>query len=471
MRPRRSLAGPLILIAIGIVFLIRAISPGFSILGIFSAYWPYLLIAWGAIELIELSIRFLAGSSAPLRTISGGGWFVVILICCAGLLSHAAWESHAWWHRFGWQESVRIFGNQHSYPIPPAQKTVGPSPHVIIESFRGNAKITGTDGDTISLTGHKSIRSFSSDRADAADAATPVVLALEGNTVIVRCNQDRADSGTPVSTDLEISLPKGASLEAAGAHADFDISALTGGVALTTHGGSAHIDNTQGGVTVNTHHSDMIRCTNIQGPITLRGDGSDIELDSISGPVTIQGRYPGSLLLRHVSQHVHIASFHTEFDAQNVPGKVIFDGGVLRAEEIMGPVKLTAHATDVSLDGFTGPVAVNVDRGDIVLAPGHLPLSTMTASTHAGNIELALPPDAAFALTAFARRGDVQNRFSPALQETDQGPSTRLEGSIGAGPQLNLATGSGNIILQKKNVVSPGNHAVTEKTVQYVQAN
>lgn len=471
MRPRRSLAGPLILIAIGIVFLIRAISPGFSVLGIFSAYWPYLLIAWGAIELIELAIRFLAGSPAPLRTISGGGWFLVVVICCAGLLAHAAWESHAWWHRFGWQESVRMFGNQHTYSIPPTQKAVGPSPHVIVESFRGDAKIVGTDGDTVSLTGRKSIRSFSSDRADAANAATPVVIVLEGNTVIVRCNQDRADAGTPVRTDLELSVPKGASLEAAGVRGDFDISALAGGVALSTHGGSAHIDNIQGGVTVNTRHTDMIRCTHIQGPATLRGDGSDVELDGISGPVTVDGRYPGNVLLRHISQHVHIASFHTEFDAQSVPGKVILDGGALRAKEITGPVKLTSHATDVSLDGYTGPVAISVDSGDIALAPQHLPLNTMTVSTHAGNIELALPPDATFALTAFAHRGDVQNRFSSTLQETDQGPSTRLEGSIGTGPQLNLVTGSGNIILRKKSVVSPGNHAVTEKTVQYVQAN
>ncbi|MGH9639192.1 MAG: DUF4097 family beta strand repeat-containing protein [Bryobacteraceae bacterium] len=469
MRPRRSLAGPLILIAIGIVFLIRVISPGFSVLGIFSAYWPYLLIAWGATELIELSIRFLAGSSAAVRTISGGGWFVVILICCAGLLAHTAWQSHGWWHGFGWQESVRMFGNQHTYPIPPVQKHVGPSPHVIVESFRGDAKITGAGGDTVSLAGHKSIRSFSSDRADAANAATPVVIALEGNTVIVRCNQDRANAGTPVSTDLELSVPKGASLEAAGVHGDFDISALAGGVALTTRGGSAHVDNVQGGVTIDTHHSGVIRCTNIQGPATLRGDGSDIELDGISGPVTIDGRYRGSLSLRHISQHVHMASFHTEFDAQKIPGEVVLEGGALRAEEIAGPVKLTAHATDVSLDGFTGPIRVSVDSGDITLTPRHLPLSAITVSTHAGNIDLALPPAAAFALTAFARRGEVQNRFSPALQETDQGPSTRLEGSIGTGPQVNMVTSSGNVILRKASAAPPGNSSVTEKTVAYAE--
>ncbi|MGH9584461.1 MAG: DUF4097 family beta strand repeat-containing protein [Bryobacteraceae bacterium] len=469
MRPKRSIAGPLILIAIGVLFLMRAISPDFSVIGIYASYWPYLLIAWGAIEFLEISIRFLAGSPVPLRTISGGGWFAVLVICCAGLLAHAAWQPHTWWHRFSFHEGVQMFGDEHTYPIPPVQKSTGPSPHVIIENFRGDAKITGTDGNTISLTGHKAIRSFNRGRADAANAATPVVVALDGNTVVIRCNQDRAEARTPVTTDLEISLPKGASLEAAGTHGDFDISALSGDVDLTTRGGSAHIDDIGGGVTIDTHRGDLIRCTAIKGAAVLRGDGNDVELDGISGPVTVDGHYPGTLALRHLSQHVHVSNFRTEFDAQKVGGEIRLDGGNLSAEEIAGPVKLTAHATDVSLNGFTGTIEVSVDSGDIALAPQHLPLSPMTVRTHAGNIDLALPPAATFALTALAHRGDVRNTFSDTLQESNQGPGTRLEGNIGTGPQLNLVTGSGNVILRKASVALPGNPSGTDKTVSYTE--
>lgn len=467
MNPRRSLAGPLILIAIGILFLIRAVLPNFSVGHVFAEYWPYLLIAWGAIELMEVSVRYLAGASAPLRTISGGGWFVVFVICCAGLLAHAAWQPHTWWHRFSFQEGVRMFGDEHTYPIPPAEKNVGPSPHVIIESFHGDAKITGADGSTISLAGHKAIRAFHGNKADAANAATPVEMALDGNTVVIRCNQDQADARTPVRTNLEISVPKGASVEAAGDHGDFDISGLTGGVDLTTRGGSAHVDDIGGGVTIDTHRSDLIRCTGVKGAAVVRGDGNDVELDGISGPVNIEGRYPGTVSLRHLSRPVHVSNFRTDFEAAKIAGEVRLGGGDLNAREITGPVKLAAHATDVSLKGFAGTIEISVDRGDVVLAPQRLPLSAMVVRTRAGNIDLVLPPAAAFTLTAFAHHGDVQNQFSDALQETDEGPGQRLAGSVGNGPQLNLVTGSGDITVRKASVGSGA--SVSEKTVAYMQ--
>lgn len=467
MRPRRSLAAPLILIAIGVLFLMRVALPQFSIGRLFAEYWPYLLIAWGGIELIEVSIRYLAGSSVPLRTISGGGWFVVIVICCAGLLFHAAWQPHTWWHRFSFQEGVRMFGDEHTYAIPPAEKNAGPSPHVIVESFRGNAKIVGADGDTISLSGHKAIRAFHSSWADAANAATPVEMALDGNTVVIRCNQDRADTRTPVSTDLEISVPKGASLEASGTHGDFDISGISGAVDLTTRGGSAHIDNIGSGVTIETHRSDIIRCTGIQGPAVVRGDGNDIQMDGVRGPVTIDGRYPGTLSLRHLSQQVQVSNFRTQFNAASVAGEVRMSGGNLSATEIAGPAKVTAHATDVHLHGFTGALDVSVDSGDVALAPQHLPLGAIDVKTHAGNIDLALPPAAKFALTAVARHGDVQNQFSDTFQESDLGPGTRLEGSTGSGPQLDLLTGSGNVTVRK--VSEPASAPVAGKEVRYVE--
>lgn len=467
MNPKRSIAGPLILIAIGVVFLIRAVLPAFSVGRIFADYWPYLLIVWGGIELIEVSVRYLAGAAAPLRTISGGGWFVVFVVCCAGLFVHAAWQPHTWWHRFSFQEGVRMFGDEHTYPIPPAEKNVGPAPHVIVENFQGDAKITGADGSTISLTGHKSIRAFHANWANAANAATPVEMAIEGNTVVIRCNQGRADARTPVTTDLEISVPKGASLEAAGAHGDFDISGLGGDVDLTARGGSAHIDDIGGGVNIDTQRSDLIRCTGIKGPATVRGDGNDIELDGIGGAVTIDGRYPGTLSLRNLSDRVHVSNFRTEFDAAKVPGEVRLGGGTLSASEITGPVKLAAHATDVSLNGFSGAIDVSVDSGDVAIVPHHLPLGGMDVKTHAGNIDLALPADAKFALTAFAHRGEVQNQFSDALEETDQGLGMRLEGTIGNGPNLNLLTGSGNITIRKTSEATPAAVAGLEKAVPY----
>ena len=54
-RPRRSIAGPFVLIVLGIVFLFGNLHMlSWARLGTwFAHYWPVLLILWGVIKLIE----------------------------------------------------------------------------------------------------------------------------------------------------------------------------------------------------------------------------------------------------------------------------------------------------------------------------------------------------------------------------------------------------------------------------------
>ena len=58
---RRSVAGPLILILIGGLFLWNNLRPDIPIWELLSQYWPFFLIAWGVLQLIEI------GVAAPLR--------------------------------------------------------------------------------------------------------------------------------------------------------------------------------------------------------------------------------------------------------------------------------------------------------------------------------------------------------------------------------------------------------------------
>ena len=54
---RGSIVGPLVLIAIGLVFLLKNIRPDLPLFDMFMDYWPFLLIGWGSLRLVEIPLH------------------------------------------------------------------------------------------------------------------------------------------------------------------------------------------------------------------------------------------------------------------------------------------------------------------------------------------------------------------------------------------------------------------------------
>ena len=53
---RRSITGPLLLLLIGSLFLWRNLHPETPVFDLLSMYWPFLLILWGVMRLVEVII-------------------------------------------------------------------------------------------------------------------------------------------------------------------------------------------------------------------------------------------------------------------------------------------------------------------------------------------------------------------------------------------------------------------------------
>ncbi len=86
-RRQRSIAGPIVLILLGVLFLLMTMGvlDRYSLATIFARYWPLLLILWGVIKLIEHQQAKQAG--LPPRGIGAGGVFLVLFIVCIGLMA------------------------------------------------------------------------------------------------------------------------------------------------------------------------------------------------------------------------------------------------------------------------------------------------------------------------------------------------------------------------------------------------
>ncbi len=450
MRPRGSITGPLVIIFLGMIFLLHAVSPDFPLIDWLGQYWPYLLIAWGAIALLEVAVRALGRGPIPANGVSGGAWLVVILVCLFGFTFFQIRRPDAWWQNTDWGRGVDdAFGEAHQYSVNTTQKRVGAAPHIIIENFRGDAKVVGVDGVMLTVSGHKTVHALKDSLADKTDAETPVDVSVDGDRVTIHCHQNHAAYRTSVTTNLDLSVPKNASLEIEGSSGDLDVSSLGGDLALHSGNAGVRLQDIGGNIGVETRRSDLIRCTNVKGSVELRGHGSDVELNHVQGQVTIDGDYTGTLSLRGLDKAARVQNSRTNLQVEQVAGEIRLDRGSLSVQNAQGPLRVNAHLTDVSVDSVTNAIEISVDRGDIDLKPGRLPLSSIHVHSGAGNIELALPPAAAFSLSANTDRGQVENDFGDGLKEETSGRGARLEGSVGSGPNVELATGRGMITVRK----------------------
>jgi hypothetical protein len=116
-------------------------------------------------------------------------------------------------------------------------------------------------------------------------------------------------------------------------------------------------------------------------------------------------------------------------------------------------VRVETRMRDVQISGFTNALEVTVDNGDIELRPA-LPLARMDVHTHSGNITLALPKDAHFALTASTGMGAIVNNFGSPLVLEESRRNATLRGANG-GPDVKLRSDRGTITVREASPNEP----------------
>src|SRR5512138_1691648 len=83
--PRRSFAGPLILIILGVLLLMGTMHlvDARMLLHYFGRYWPVLIILWGLIKVLEYFQDQAAGR--PSRGVGAGGYIFLVFLILIGL--------------------------------------------------------------------------------------------------------------------------------------------------------------------------------------------------------------------------------------------------------------------------------------------------------------------------------------------------------------------------------------------------
>jgi len=465
---RSSFVAPLLLIAIGGLFLARNIYPEMPLLDYVSRYWPLILIAWGVLRIVEIVAWSASAKPLPSRGISGGEWLLIVFLCLFGASLHAVRGFSNWWpdHMIQLNGLDFLGGERYEYPVS-GEKACSRAPHIVIEDFRGDAKINGVDAaagaDQVKVVGHKTIRGREQKQADASNDASPLEVTGDANNVTIRVRQDQASGYNRISATLEISVPKGSSIEVHGRSGDLDINDITGSVNITSDNAGVRLKNIGGDARVDLRRSDVIHMAAVKGAVQIKGRGTDIELEDMSGEVNIDGAYTGTTRLQKLVKPVHFTGTQTVFNIESVPGEVSMTLGNFTGSKLTGQTHLTGRSRDVEISDFTGALDVSVQRGDLNIRPG-LPLGRIQARSRSGDIRLSLPVAAQFSLNASTNHGEISNPFGGGLTVEANGRRGALRGSVGSGPAIELETQRGDITVQK--AVTAGVNAPLEKLDQ-----
>jgi hypothetical protein len=430
-------------LGIGCFFLWRNLHPEFPFFDLVAQYWPFVLIAWGLLRLIESLIWYRDGVRG---SFSGGEIVLIVFLCIAGT---GIWQAREHGARINFG-GLDLWGMPYDYPVSAAADAAGIR-HLVFENPRGNLKVTGGDVSNVAITGRKEIRGYNREEADRANGNTPVEIVRQGDRLLVRTNQDRIATNLRISDDLEVTVPHGFTVESRGAGGDYEIDDINGDVDLTSTHGDVRLERLGGNVRMDVSHSDLVRAMDVKGRIDLQGRGSDVEMENVAGQVTINGSFSGSLDFKNLAKPLQFEGTRgTELSVQGVPGNINMSLGEFNGRGITGPVRLVGRARDIKLEEFTQSAELETERGDIEITPGKLPLGTIQARSGSGKIELLLPEKASFQLDATSEHGDAVNDYSPQIHRETSGRSATLRGKIGSGPNLKLTARRGWISVRKE---------------------
>ncbi|MBE0659731.1 MAG: DUF4097 family beta strand repeat protein [Bryobacteraceae bacterium] len=445
---RGSVIAPLLLILIGGVFLVRNIRPEWPLFETLFTWWPVLLIGWGVLRVIEILVAHFAGRPLPARGLSGGEWALVVIITIMGA---GVWSAQHFAQeglgriRIG---GVEVFGESFEYPVEAKSLKAGKTPQVTVDIGRGSARVVGADTDEVKITARKSIRALNKRVADGADKDTPLTATATGETVVIRAGMNQPDN-IRVTYDVEITVPKGASVTCQGQNVDLDLSEVDGRVLVDSERSGVRIQNVGGKVTIDTRSSDLIRAVNVRNDVELRGRGRDIELENVTGQVMVEGGYSGETIMRNIGSQVRFDSSVTELRAGKIPGTLNLTLSALTGNGITGPVLVKARSKDVRLADVTGQIQIELDRGDVDLVQSRPDVAKIDVKVRSGAIEVALPEAARFSLDAETERGEVMNDFGGQVKEESSGRGGKLTANTPGAPVVTLKTERGSLTVRK----------------------
>jgi hypothetical protein len=449
----RSLVGPFLLIGLGALFLARNVMPELALLDYLAQYWPFLLILWGSLRLLEIATWSARGQALPRCGVSGGEWVLAIFLCLIGASLHAARGFPSW---VGIQlPGVEVFGESYEYLID-AQTITAPTatPKIVLDGFRGDTRIVGVDGNTVKVQGRYRVRAMNQSDGDDISHNMKVSLVESGGQVTIRVDEPntigrgRSKGGYigRIATDLEIEVPRGASVFTQGHSGGMDVTAIRGTVDLKGRNMDVRLEDIGGKVQLDLEGSDLVRAVNLQSDLNLRGRGDNIDLETIAGEVTVDGQWGGLSQARALAKPIHWNTGRTEFSAKSLTGDLRVSVGDLSIARATDLRLETTYPKDLDISDISGSLTVRTNRGDVRVRSVTAPLPTLDVRMESGNFDLTVPLAAKMTIAAETEIGDIFHGLDNRATQSRQSRGASLNYTDG-GPRMEIHLERGDVAI------------------------
>src|SRR5215831_4842034 len=443
--PQRSLFPGLALLLVGLLLLVHNYR-GLDISQLFKYWWPLIIIFWGAIKLYERAIASRSGQGAS--TISGGEILLVLgLLSLLGMVAAydvVRGEFPGPWTT-GWPK-----GDRFNFDLNVEPKQVLSDSRVTIRNGRGDITVRSSEEAQVRVDGKKNVKAWSETDAEHLASAVSVEIAKNGDAYEVRpVNASNGDSR--VSLDMDISVPKKASLTVHNDHGDVSVSDMGKPVTINTTTGDVEVRDTAGDVTIDTQRGD-VKVSDTKGNVKIGGRGGEVNVSGATGALNIDGEFRGPVRADKIAKGVRFTSHRTDLTISQLSGHMETGSGNLEIADAPGNLTLRTNSYDISIENAGGKVRVENRNGNIEVRFSQAPKDDIEITNSSSPITLILPESSSFEIAADCHSCDIDSEFSAdSLKQTSTGGDAHVEGKYGSGrgPKIILKTSYGSISIRK----------------------
>ena len=443
--PSRSLFPGLALLLVGALLLVHNYR-GLDISHLFHYWWPLIIIFWGAIKLYERTRASRSGQ--PASTISGGEILLVLgLLSLLGMVA----ASDVFRSRFpGLGVDWPPGGDRFNFDLNVEPKPVLSDARITIRNRSGDITVRSSDEAQVRVDGKKNVNAWSERDAEHLASAVSVEIAKNGDAYEVRpVNGGGGDAR--VRLDMDISVPKKASLTVHNDHGDVSVSDMDKPVIVSTTTGDVEVRDTAGDVAVDTQRGD-VKVSDTKGNVKIGGRGGEVNVSGATGALTVDGEFRGPVRADKIAKGVRFVSHRTDLTITQLSGHMETGSGNLEIADAPGNLTLRTNSYDISIENAGGKVKVENRNGNIEVRFSQPPKDDIEITNSSSPITLILPESSSFEIGADCHSCDIDSEFSAdSLKQTSTSGDSHLEGKYGngRGPKITLKTSYGSIFIRK----------------------